>query len=308
MMAAGPESCAATVAPLPLARTTGRVAALLLLSKPGIVLAETAAGLAGMLLSGNGRFPAATTICWTLAALVMAASGAAMGNCLLDAAFDRQMPRTAARGLALDLAGRGVVCTVALVLTAGSYLIAALFLNPVSLLLLAAAGVSYLFPYTLWLKRSTPWGVFAGGIPGALPPLVGAAAVSGSLPVPSLLLALIIYIWQLPHFWLLALDCREQYARAGIPVLPLTHGEPFTRLLAVAASLLLLPTSLLPGLAGYLSPAYFTVSALVGIIFPLYIARCLYITHDYRRGFIVSQIYLLAIIGAICCEPLIGQW
>lgn len=164
-MAAGQESCTATNVALSARRAPNRLGALLLLSKPGIVLAETVAGFAGMLLASSGQLPTAATLCWALLSLVMAASGAAMGNCLLDAATDRQMPRLAARGRALAIAGRELVLTIVLLLTGAAFVVTLLFLNSLALLLLAAASSGYLLLYTLWLKRRSPWEFWPGPSP-----------------------------------------------------------------------------------------------------------------------------------------------
>jgi len=301
-MAPGPESCAVTAAPLPAARAPGIFGALLLLSKPGIVLAETVACFAGMLLVGSGQLPTAANLCWGLLSLIMAASSAAMGNCLLDAAADRQMPRLAARSRALAIVGSDLVLTCVLLLTAAAFIVTYLFLNVLTLLLLAAASSSYLFLYTLWLKRRSPWGVLAGAVPGALPPLIGAAAVSGHLSVAPLLLPLILFIGQRPHFWFLALHCRNQYQQAGIPVLPMTHGIDLTKRLTLWSSVALLPATLVFTLLAPFSQSFMLAILLTGIIFPLLCHRCLYRTKDYRRGFIVSLAYLLIVFAAIIID------
>ncbi len=306
MMAAGPESCTASAAVLSTGRRPGFLAALLLLSKPGIVLAETVAGFAGILLSCKGQMPTAATLCLTLLSLIMAASGAAMGNCLIEAAADRKMLRLAARSRALATAGSGPVAILALLLTGGAFIIAAICLNNLAFCLLAAASGSYLFLYTLWLKRCSAWGVLLGAIPGALPPLIGAAAVSGTITMLPLLLALIIFIWQLPHFWLLALEYRDQYTQAGFPVLPLTHGEPLTRILTLTAIALLLPLTVALGLLGAFSSIYQTLSGGAGIVFLLLCVRCLYWTHAYRQGFRASLVYLMTLFGVICLESLLS--
>lgn len=300
-MASGVESCLAAHPALASSRAPSLAGALLKLAKPGIVLAEVMAGLAGMLLAAPGPV-VVTAICPTLLAIALAAGGAAMLNGILDAAADRQMPRLAARCRALAAVGPSRVLAIALFLIGSGLALAALTSPPLALLLLVAACLSYLWLYTAWLKRRSPWGVLAGGIPGALPPLIGAAAVSGTLAAPPLLLAFIIFIWQLPHFWLLALDCRDQYAQAGIPVLPLTHGESLTKALTLTAALLLLPVTLALGRFGALSFAYLAVAGGAGVIFPLFCARCLYQTHAYRQGFIASLAYLLIVIAAICVE------
>jgi len=300
-MSRGTESCLADAPALTSAGETGLALALFRLAKPGIVFAEVMAGLSGMLLVSSGK-PAATIICPVLLAIALAAGGSAMLNNILDAAGDRRMPRLASRSRALEIAGQGRVMVIALLLMGSGTALAALTAPPLAPLLLAGGCFSYLLLYTAWLKRSSPWGVLAGGIPGALPPLIGAAAISGTIAAQPLMFAVIVFIWQLPHFWLLALDCRDQYDRAGIPVLPLTHGESLTKALILATALLLLPATLALGLLGNLSAAYLTVAWVAGTIFPLHCWHCIYRTSTYRHGFISSLVYLLAIIFAICFE------
>lgn len=304
-MPAGTESCFADQPAMATTREPGLAESLLLLAKPGIVLAEVLAGLAGIMLASPDQ-PLTAAGCTILLAIALAAGGAAMLNGILDAAPDRRMARLACRCRALELVGSGRVLAVALLLMGGGLTLAAVTAPPLALLLLALGCCSYLCLYTAWLKRRSPWGVLAGAIPGAIPPLIGAAAVNSSLTAPVLLLAVIVYLWQLPHFWLLALDCRDQYAQAGIPVLPLTHGEPLTKTLTLAASLLLLPFSLALGQLGSLSFCCLAVAAGAGIIFPIFCARCLYRTHSYRHGFIASLAYLLTIFAAIIAGPVLS--
>lgn len=301
-MAMGPESCTVAAAALPAERASSLPGALLLLSKPGIVLAETIAGFAGMLLAGGGQLPSAATLGWGLLSLIMAASGAAMGNCFLDAAADRQMPRLAARSRALATAGRELVLSLVLLLSGAAFIVTFLFLNSLALLLLAVASSSYLLLYTLWLKRRSPWGVLAGAIPGALPPLIGAAAVSGHVSSAPLLLALIIFVWQLPHFWFPALQFRNQYQQAGIPVLPVTHGVDLTKRLTLWSSAALLPATLVFTLFARLSSGFTLVILLAGLIFPLLCYCNLYRTENYRCGFIVSLAYLVTVFAAIITD------
>lgn len=304
-MASGPESYASPVAALPAAGTPSFSAALLLLSKPGIVLAEGAAGLAGMLLASRGLDLPPATAFWCLISMILAASGAAMINSILDAETDRRMPRLAPRSRALAAAGRLHVLIVAMFLMGGAFLLAALLLNLLTMLLLAAACASYLLLYTGWLKRRSPWGVLAGAIPGALPPLIGAAAVAGSVAALPLLLGVVIFIWQLPHFWFLALEYSDQYRKAGIPVLPVTHGVGVTRKLTLLSSAALLPVTLSFNLFGYFSPGFNFALSLAGILFPLLCCRCLRRAAEYRRGFGVSLAYLAMVFAAIITEVLV---
>lgn len=277
--------------PLALADIPAVSKALLLLAKPGIVLAELMAGLAGALLvsplpSGDRLWP-------LLLCLSMAAAGAAMTNGLLDAAEDRKMPRLARRSRALETAGRGLVRATALLLQGGAALLAATRLPPVTLLLLAAASLGYTAVYTGRLKRRTPWSVLAGGIPGALPPLIGAAAMGGTVPGSPLLLGVVIYVWQLPHFWFLALQCREQYHLAGIPVLPLVHGERTTGMFIRICSLALVPCTIALTAASTRSPAVATLLPGLALLFALLCHRFLDRPAGYRRGFVISIAYMV---------------
>ncbi len=277
--------------------------ALFRLAKPGIVLAEVLAGLAGVLLA-SPALPVAAAICPILIAIALTAGGAAVLNNILDAETDRHMSRLDQRCRALETVGHCQALAFALILMGGGLILGALTAPPMALLLLAIGCLSYLLLYTAWGKRCSPWGVLAGGIPGALPPLIGAMAVSTPITAPPLLLALFIFIWQLPHFWLLALDCRDQYARAGIPVLPLTHGVPLTRNLTMATTAILPPLTIAIGITGSLSTFYHIAASVSGAILLLYSARSLYLTHAYRKGFRASLVYLLTIFGAICFESL----
>lgn len=296
-MSARNESCLNRHPSLASSEEQGIVEALLLLSKPGIVLAEVLAALAGILLAAPAPPPGTAIL--VLFAIAVSAGGAAMLNGILDAATDRKMARLERRCKALQTAGTGRVLIIAISLMGFGLILATMIAPPLVPFLLAVGCLSYLGLYTAWLKRRSPWGVLAGSIPGAIPPMIGAAAVSGGLNAPSLLLAVFIFIWQLPHFWLLALEYRDQYARAGIPVLPLTHGEPLTRILTLAATVLLLPVTGLLGLLGSLSTAYHSVASVAGIFFVLYCAYCLYRTRTYRQGFRASLAYLLIMFGAV---------
>lgn len=301
-MAAGPETFVTPVAAMPSAGSPGHVGALLLLSKPGIILAESAAGIAGILLASHGLPPSPSNSWWCLLSLIMAASASAMINCVLEAETDRKMPRLADRNRALAAVGREQVLTIALLLMGGAFLLTGIFLNFLTLLLLTAACSSYLLLYTLWLKRRSPWGVLAGAIPGALPPLIGAAAVTGSVSALPLLLGCVIFIWQFPHFWLLALQYSDQYRQAGIPVLSLTHGSKLTKRLTLLCAAALLPATL----AFRLSPGFSMAVLLAGILFLLLCYRSLYLTSDYRKGFVASLAYLAVIFVALITDIILA--
>jgi len=301
-MAAGTETCSSPATAIPAAGSISLPGALLLLTKPGIVLAETVAGFAGLLLASRGLPLSATSVFWCLLSLAMAASGAAMANCVLEADADRKMPRLVERSLALATAGRGRVLTIALLLMGGAFLLAGIFLNSLTMLLLTAACSSYLLLYTLWLKRRSPWSVLAGAVPGALPPLIGAAAVSGTVSAFPLLLGCVIFIWQFPHFWFLALQYSDQYCQAGIPVLPLTHGINLTKRLTLLCSAALLPVTLAFGQLTSASTGFILVALFTGILFPTFCHRFLYRTGEYRKGFMLSLVYLAVIFVALLAD------
>ena len=304
-MAAGPETFVTPVSAMPSAGSPGHFGALLLLSKPGIVLAESTAGIAGILLASRGLPPSPSSSWWCLLSLIMAAGASAMINCVLEAETDRKMPRLADRNQALAAAGRVRVLTTALLLMGGAFLLTAIFLNFLTLLLLTAACSSYLLLYTLWLKRRSPWGVLAGAIPGALPPLIGAAAVTNSVSALPLLLGCVIFIWQFPHFWLLALQYSDQYRQAGIPVLSLTHGSKLTKRLTLLCAAALLPATLALRLPTS-SPGFSIAVLLAGILFLLLCYRSLYLTADYRKGFVASLAYLAVIFAALITDIILA--
>jgi protoheme IX farnesyltransferase len=302
MISHGPDTCALQTPAVAAADAIRVAGALLRLSKPGIVLAETVACLAGILLASPARIES-IVLFWTLLSMIMAASGAAMANCLLEAERDRRMPRLAERSRALDTAGKELTLAVALMLIGGSILVSATCLNGLAALLLALGVASYLFLYTLWLKRRSPWGVLSGGIPGALPPLVGCAASTGSICGAPLLLSLVIFIWQPAHFWFLALQYRDQYQQAGMPILPLIHGDRLTKYLIMFFAIVLLPcTMALIRMNGSCSAGFAATVLLAGILFPLLCHRFLYRATDYLKGYFTSLAYLGVILTAIIAD------
>ncbi|MEA5114365.1 MAG: protoheme IX farnesyltransferase [Geobacteraceae bacterium] len=279
--------------------------ALLRTSKPGIVTAELAACLAGMLLATSSA-PDVSRLYLVMLCVALAASGAAMANCLIEEAGDRLMPRLALRSQALDQVGGRVVRTVAALLMGTSLALAVIFINTLTMMLLGAALFLYLFVYTTLLKRTSPLSVLAGGIPGALPPVIGAAA-AGSVTAAPLLLAVLIYAWQLPHFWFLALQCRDQYQQAGVPVFPLVYGENITRKLIVAGNVLIIPLSLI-------IPVFFTKSVfcsmlmlMIGIIHVFSSVWAVKNRSRYRLGFLFSLAYLAIMLSLLITDVVVQQ-
>jgi protoheme IX farnesyltransferase len=280
-----------------------RILALVRLVKPGIVAAVLLAGSAGMVLAERG-IPGPRTAIVTLAALFFAAAGSALINGLLDAPLDRRMTRLHARSAALVRVGAGPVLVAALAAIAAALLLALHALNPAVCLLLLAAVTSYTLIYTLFLKRRSPWGAVPGGVPGALPVLVGYAAVNPALGADGVILFTILFLWQPPHFWALALACRHDYAAAGLPVLPAVRGEQYTVLLCFVYAASLLPASLALWQFGYCSAWYAGTALFAWLAYMTASWRFLVVLRQYKAAFGASIGYLLAlllaVIGDIC--------
>jgi len=279
----------------------GACSALLTLTKPGIVAAVTLSGFAAMVLAGNG-LPETRTALSCLASLLLMAVGAALTNSVLDQRMDQRMERLALRSAALKRIGAGSALVSAAVSTCAALTIASAELNARVVLLLLAASLSYVLFYTLMLKPYTHWAAIWGGIPGAIPVLVGSAAVSTAPDSATLALFLILLLWQPPHFWLLSLAHMEEYQAAGVPVLPLRKGIGFTKRSICLGALALIPASLLPWSAGPCSRAYALCALALGSLFLLVCCYYLYFRSDYRPLFRGSILYLTLLLTGIIID------
>ena len=286
------------------AEPLGKPSAVLLV-KPGIVAAVTLAGFAGMVLARRG-FPDPGTVLLTLACILAGAGGSAALNTVLDAGMDEKMPRLSRRAAALRSLGRGKVAAGALAAIAASLLLSALYLNATACLLLAAAAVGYAFLYTLVWKRRSPYGTIPGAVPGALPVLIGYAAVNPRLGMDGVILFLFLVLWQPPHFWALALRHREEYRAAGVPVLPVAFGEPYTKVLIFLYAAALLPLSLSLWALGYLSSRFGWAALLLGTGFLAVFYRDTVTTKRYGRAFGASIVYLTLLMLALLADLLAG--
>lgn len=279
----------------------GALGAALQLGKPGIVAASALAGYAGMSLAARGVPPAGATVAG-LSALVMAAAGAVAVNCAVEAATDRRMPRLSNRSAALARFGTRRVLAVAVVLIVSALWLAASRVNPATAVLIGAAVFTYAVLYTLWFKRRSPFGAVPGGIPGALPVLIGYAAVAGTVRADGLALFVLMLLWQPPHFWALSLKYREDYAAAGVPVLPAVMGVGYAKLLIFLYASALLPASAAVWLLGGRSAAFLAFGILDGALF---LAAChAFIVRSDRYGtaFKASILYLAMMLLAIVAD------
>ncbi len=222
--------------------------------KPRVVLLMLLCASVGMFLATPGMVPAEILVLGILG-IGLVAGSAAVVNHIADAELDARMARTAARPVATGRIGvvQGLLFSALLGVT--GIVILHVWINPLTAWLNLASWVGYGLVYTLFLKRATPQNIVIGGLFGAAPPLFGWTAVTGAVEPGGLLLVLIIFAWTPPHFWALALDRKEEYASVDIPMLPVTHGDRYTRLHIFFYTLILIASSLLPfgiGMSGWL--------------------------------------------------------
>lgn len=266
------------------------------LTKPRVVALMLLCALVGMLLA-SPQPPAISLIVLTLVGIALVAGSAAAVNHIADAKVDARMQRTQDRPIATGrvshLAGGAFAGFIGL----AGFLLLYLFVNPLTAWLNLASWVGYGLFYTLYLKRATPQNIVIGGLFGAAPPLFGWTAITGTLDPEALLLVLIIFVWTPPHFWALALDRRDDYAEAEVPMLPNTHGEGFTRQQIFYYTLLLVVASVLPYLVGMSGILYLLSALVLGAVFVAFAVTLLRGTSakTAMRTFQYSILYLAAL-------------
>ncbi len=283
------------------AKPAGLARALFLLMKPGIVAAVLLAGFAGMALAGRG-LPGAQTAGLCLLALLLAAAGSAMLNGYFDAPLDRRMARLEGRVAALGRVGARRLLIMALACIAAALILALTALNWLTFFLILAAVLSYAVVYTLRLKRRSPWGAVPGGIPGALPVLIGQAAVAGAIDPAGMLLFTVIFLWQPPHFWLLALRHRDDYRDAGIPVLPLARGEGYTRAVVLLYVAALFPAALALPALGHCSGGFAVAAGALWLYFMTACCRHAVLARRFDLAFRASIFYLALFLAAVTLD------
>lgn len=284
----------------PAAGICARASALALL-KPGIALAVALAGMAGMVLAARALPPMGKAVA-CVGSTVAAACGAAILNGVFDAPSDARMPRLVARVAALRAVGTARALFLAALLVGAGLAAAARFLNPEAALLIAAAVACYAGLYTLYFKRRSPYGTVPGGIPGALPVLVGYAAVSPRLGADGILLFLVMLLWQPPHFWTLALRCRDEYREAGLPVLPVVRGEPYTKAAIFIYAVALLPLSMGLWIAGPCSGRFAAAAAALWIYFIYSLYFHAVRAPRFGQAFRASILYILGLLLAVILD------
>jgi protoheme IX farnesyltransferase len=273
------------------------------LTKPKVVTLITFTAIVGTLLASPG-VPPLNALLWGNLGIALAAACAATINHVLDRRIDEQMARTRARPLPTGALNERQALTFAAILGLTSMALLAFLVNLLTALLSFASLIGYAVIYTVWLKRATSQNIVIGGAAGAAPPVLGWTAVTGRVDPDALLLFLIIFVWTPPHFWALAIARRDEYARAGIPMLPVTHGSAYTRLQVLLYTVLLTLVTLLPYLTR-LSGLLYLAAALVLNGFFLYYALALKVTAREgvpMRVFRFSVTYLMWLFAALLVD------
>lgn len=242
------------------------------LTKPKVVMLIVFTAVVGMLLAVPG-WPGIVPLVFGTLGIGFAASSAAVINHVLDARIDVQMSRTHNRPLPQGKLSQSHALTFSMVLCVISMLMLWFIVNPLTAILTFASLIGYAVIYTVYLKRATPQNIVIGGAAGAAPPVLGWTSVTGEIHSDALLLFLIIFIWTPPHFWALAIAKKDDYARVGIPMLPVTHGNEFTRQYILLYTILLLLITILPYLSGMSGLIYLVAALILGGIFLSYAIR-----------------------------------
>ena len=277
------------------------------LTKPGVVQLLVFTAIVGMLLASPGMVSWDALIFGSLGIALAAASGATV-NHVLDQRIDAQMLRTRDRPMATGRVASRDAIAFALTLGVAGIGILALAVNPLTALLTFASLIGYAVIYTVYLKRATPQNIVIGGAAGAAPPVLGWAAVQNDVSWFAVLLFLIIFTWTPPHFWALAVARKAEYEKAGIPMLPVTHGIATTKNFIVGYTILLCIVTVMPWFLGFAGLLYFLGASTLG-------AGFLYYTFDLRRSddnskgmrtFAYSISYLVALFSFLLVDHYIS--
>jgi protoheme IX farnesyltransferase len=293
------------------------------LLKPRVMSLVVFTALTGLVCAGKPINP--IIACVAILCIAVGAGASASLNMWFDADIDAKMRRTRGRPVPMGKIEGVEALTLGVVLSLFSVMFMGMTTNWLAAGLLAFTILFYAVVYTMWLKRSTAQNIVIGGLAGALPPAIGWAAASGSTPLNAWLLVAIIFLWTPPHFWALALYTSDDYAKAGVPMMPVAKGAASTRRQILGYSLVLIPVCLAPAVTGLGGPAYLAVSALGGAVFLLLAWRVfksragdapgereagLYdvkaAAKDARNLFAFSILYLTLLFAALLVEKFVG--
>lgn len=273
------------------------------LTKPRVVALIVFCAMIGMFLATPDLVPLKILLAGTVGIWFVAGAAAAV-NCLVEQKIDAVMGRTRGRPLPRgDVSPSETILFASVIGGAGLWALYS-FVNPLTMWLTLATFVGYAVIYTVVLKPLTPQNIVIGGLSGAMPPLLGWTAVTGDVAPEALLLVLIIFAWTPPHFWALALYRTEDYAKAGLPMLPVTHGHRYTRLHVLLYTLILFACTLLPYLYGMSGLIYLSAAVALGLGFIIYAVRMFMRYSDAiaRSTFRFSIVYLSLLFAALLVD------
>lgn len=275
------------------------------LTKPRVTQLAVFCAVIGMFLASNGLPPASVVVAGTIGIWLLAAAAFAI-NCLIEQEIDARMLRTRRRATA-----QGTITSLQVVLMSGmvgglGMLVLFWFVNPLTMWLTFATFIGYALIYTIVLKPLTPQNIVIGGLSGAMPPALGWAAVAGSVPAEAWLLVLIIFAWTPPHFWALALYRSNDYQKSGLPMLPITHGNAFTRLHILLYTFMLVVVTLMPFIIRMSGLFYLAAALFLGGWFIRHALSLYRVYSDElaRKTFRFSILYLALLFGAL----LVDHW
>ena len=287
----------------------------IMLLKPRVLTLVVFTGLIGLVVAPGHLHP---VLAFTAILCITVAAGACGAiNMWYDRDIDAIMRRTRKRPIPAGRIEPGAALGFGITLAVGSVIVMGLAVNIPAAMILALSVCFYVFVYTIWLKRRTPQNIVIGGAAGAFPPVIGWAAVTGSVDLVPLVLFGIVFIWTPPHFWSLALWANDDYRRAGVPMLPVVAGARETRRQIMLYTLVLVPLSLVPFFMGFSGLAYGVAATLLGLVFLLRVYRVTADRQDAagnsltgdapaKAAFKYSIYYLFALFGALAIDRLVG--
>ncbi len=272
------------------------------LLKPRVMSLVVFSGLVGLMVAPGHIHPLLGFV--TILCIACSAGGCAAVNMWYDRDIDAVMTRTRRRPLPQGRIEPQSALEFGSIMIFASVMLMALAINTLSAALLASAAAFYIFIYTVWLKRRTPWNIVIGGAAGAFPPVIGWAAVTGQVGWSAVALFAIIFFWTPPHFWALALYRNEDYRLAGVPMLPVMKGERRTKIEMLLYTLLLFPLSLTPYFTGIAGKLYLTGVTILSVLFIICAIRVLFDkTHKAaRQMFAFSLLYLTVLLSLLLVE------
>ncbi|MDP3082383.1 MAG: heme o synthase [Rubrivivax sp.] len=291
------------------AATSSRWAQFYALTKPRVVQLIAFCALIGMLLAEPG-WPDLARVAIATLGIWLVASAAAAFNCLVEQHIDARMARTAWRPTAKGELTNVQTLSFSATLCAAGSAVLYLWINPLTMWLTFATFIGYAVIYTVVLKPLTPQNLVIGGASGAMPPVLGWAAMTGDVGPEALMLCLIIFLWTPPHFWALALYRAEDYRKAGLPMLPITHGPEFTRLQVLLYTLVLFAATLLPFTYRMSGWIYLVAALVLGVMF---IAYAFQLWREYsdalaRKTFRFSIWHLSLLFAALLLDHYLDPW